>query len=274
MHAARVGASALVAASLALLVLRSVAIGHPMGTFSVSVYSRLLVEQRQINVRWVLDMGELPSAAVVDLIDADANGQVSPAERHAYLATWVSSILDAIEVTLDGEPLRKRVDSHELALPGGEGGAPALRVVLDLTAELPVLTPGRAYDVRYEDSNYVEYPGWREVIVQAGDHVALVESSVPAQDQTDELRNYAPVLSAAAANSVADFTFEIAGPAASGGSGPGPSGAAELSTGARPGFSLWPTGVLALLVLGALAVVIVVVERKVAARDGPRRSVR
>jgi hypothetical protein len=160
---------------------------HAFGPFSISVYSGLVVDAHEIRIRWVMDMAETAATTTVELIDADGNGDVTEEERNAYFDIWVTSLLDGIELTVDGLPLSKSVSFRELTLPSGEGGTPALRVVMDLTAELPALQPGAIYEASYRDTNYVDYVGWREVAVAVGADTRLITSSAPTQGRTNEL---------------------------------------------------------------------------------------
>lgn len=240
-------------AGVALVAGVSPAVGHPLGGFSISVYSRLVAEEQQIRVRWVLDMAEVAAAAVVELIDTDADGNVSVDEERAYFDLWVSSVLERIELRVDGVALPKRVGFHELSLPSGEGGAPALRVVIDLSVELPAIPAGTTYRAVYRDTNYADYIGWREVVVNAGAGVQLVESSMPTEDRTDELRTYPPDLWATPPNSEAIFTVR-------------PGQAPEATMGTEPaasssGVTAWPTGVLAILLVAALVTLITWADR-------------
>jgi nickel/cobalt transporter (NicO) family protein len=239
-----------------------------MGTFSISVYSRLEVGVDEIQLRWVMDMAEAPSAATVKLIDADGSGSVSEAEKNEYFQLWSISIVDAIDLSVDGRDLPLQVTAYDLALPSGEGGSPALRVTMDLTAELPPRRQGRDLVAHYRDMNYTDYIGWREVVVRAGEGVALLDSSAPTEDRTNELRTYPSDLWATPPNSEATFTIHLFDPAAS--AAPA-TGSASGTSGTPPqpvsGFQVWPTGVLAALVIGLIVAWGVVEARG----DRPRR---
>lgn len=244
--------TALVAVALAVVAPSPVA-GHPLGGFSISVYSRLVVDEDAIRVRWVLDMAEIAAATVIELIDTNADGEVSANEERAYFEPWVSTVLDRIDLRVDGADLVKVVGFHELTLPGGEAGVPYLRVVMDLSAALPTIEAGATYRAEYRDRNYTDYLGWREVVVRAGQGVELVASSVPADDRTDELRNYPSDLWAAPPNSVATFTVRRAQP----------QGASEepQASGTPSGVTAWPAGVLAILLVALLLMAMSWVDR-------------
>lgn len=182
---------------------------HDFGSLSINVYSRLTLEASRVRVRWVLDMAEIPAGAIVTLIDQDGNGSASAEEQDAYFATWLSSVLDQIHLTVDGEELSKSVDASELELPIGENGARYLRVVVDLAADLPPAPADGVFLATYQDQNYADYVGWREVVVTAAEPVQLLVSSVAAVDRTNELQTYPPDLGAGTPNSDAEFSFRV-----------------------------------------------------------------
>jgi hypothetical protein len=227
------------------------AAAHDFGSLSINVYSHLTLEPSRVRVRWVLDMAEVPAAAIVGLIDQDGNGTASRDEQDAYFATWLSSVLAEIHLRVDGEELPVAVDSAELELPAGENGALYVRVRLDLTTDLPSPMADGEHRASFQDLNYRDYLGWREVIVTADPGVDLVSSSVATVDRTNELQTYPPDLGASTPNSEAAFSFRIdaAGASHTPSSAPGHTGAATDDLPA-----------LGLLLLAAAAVVVSVLS--------------
>jgi len=199
--------------SLALLAVLAApappAAAHDFGSLSINVYSRLTVEASRVQLRWVLDMAEIPAGAIVPLIDQDGDGSASEEEKAAYFATWISSVLEQIKLTVDGDQLTKSVLASELELPTGENGALYLRVVLDVEADLPPAPVDGEYRASYQDLNYAEYVGWREVVVTTAGTAELTSSTVAQIDRTDELQTYPPDLGATTPNSEAEFSFRI-----------------------------------------------------------------
>jgi hypothetical protein len=226
--------------------------GHAFGSFSVSVFSQITVAEREVRVRWVLDMAELPAGAIVKLMDTDADGVLTPTEEAAYLDIWISSVLEALELQVDAEDLFFKVVSRDLSFPIGEGGSPALRLVMDMSTQLPLIETTIVHQATYRDTNYIEYIGWREVAVGADEGVRLIDSSVPVEGRTQELTIYPPDLGMGVPTSEAHFTFSIATPDASSGAD---------SPSADASFKLWPTGVLAILVVLLLGLLAVILDR-------------
>src|SRR5688572_28816622 len=186
---------------------------HAFGPFSISVYSRLVVSEDQIEIRWVLDMAEIPATATVELIDTNADGTVTEREKAAYFDLWVGSVLGQIELVVDGQSLSKEIVGRELTLPAGEEGAPALRLEMDLVAEVP--GEGPSHSATYRDCNYSDYVGCLEVAVAPGSGAQLIESSAPLEGRTNELTVYPADLGRSVPTSEAEFVFAAAGAAPS-----------------------------------------------------------
>jgi len=234
------------------------AAAHAFGPFSISVYSRLVVSEDQIQIRWVLDMAEIPATATVELIDTNADGTVTEREKDAYFDLWVGSVLGQIHLVVDGQDLSKEIVGRELTLPEGEGGSPALRLEMDLVAEVP--SDGNSHSASYRDSNYVDYVGWREVAVAPGNGAQLIESSAPLEGRTSELTVYPADLGRRVPTSEAEFVFAAAAVAPSvPADQPAPPGQREPEP--SGGFQIWPTGVLAALAVIGLAGVMLAANR-------------
>ena len=164
------------------------AAAHPLGNFTINHYSALTVYADRVEIRYVLDMAEIPAYTELQTIHADGSTTLTPAERDAYLARKAAELLKGQTLTLDGQPLALAVAGPmQLSFPAGAGGLPTLRLVMPLAAP----TGGaRTGTLNYRDENYVERIGWKEIIARAGDGVALKNATVPATDISAELTQY------------------------------------------------------------------------------------
>ena len=161
---------------------------HPLGNFTVNQYSRLEVGRDAVRLRYLVDMAEIPAFQERQVIDADSDGQVSAAERDVYLARQVPALLTGVQLDVNGSPATLTVVAQELSFPEGQGGLLTLRLQLDLAASLGNVAQPVA--IAYRDNNYAERIGWREIVLRADDGVVLQDASVPATDQSNELRDY------------------------------------------------------------------------------------
>ncbi|MEP7188202.1 MAG: high-affinity nickel-transporter, partial [Roseiflexaceae bacterium] len=146
------------------------------------------VGRDNIRVRYIVDMAEIPAFQERQSMDGNSDGQVSDAESAAYLAQQAPTLLAGLRLAVNNTPAALRVDDQRLSFPEGQGGLLTLRMEFGLTSA----TAGAAQPIAidYQDSNFAERIGWREIIVRPGDGVALSDSNAPTQDQSNELRSY------------------------------------------------------------------------------------
>ncbi len=221
-------AFALVAAALAALPLLhgpERAAAHPLGNFTINRYSRIELSPQEVRLRYVLDMAEIPAFQERQTIDRDGDGGVSELERSAYLASKGDELHGNLRLAVDGKAVQLRAVSSDLSFPPGQGGLDTQRVVIDFTASMPDGWARSARRVEYQDGNYDERIGWREVVVRSLDGVRVFDSSVPSEDVSDELRAY-PKDGLSNPLSVSSATFQVAPGSASfveGGPQPQPS---------------------------------------------------
>lgn len=92
-HARRV-ANALILTLLALLLTRAPGVGaHPLGYLTVNQYARIEVESHVLRIVYVLDLAEIPAFQEVnERLDADGGGDISDAERAAYVQEKLEEI--------------------------------------------------------------------------------------------------------------------------------------------------------------------------------------
>ena len=217
-HFFRLLTVAVLLAGLALAALPRAAAAHPMGNFTINRYSALTVGAGRIDLRYVIDMAEIPAYQELGGIRPDHNTDLTTAERDTYLSGKAQELAGGLHLTVDGTNLTLApTGTSALTFPPGAGGAstPTLRMELHYTAALPA----DHGSLTYSDTNYSERIGWREVIAQSADNTALRDSSVPAQDLSHALTEYRPeLLNNPPQVSSATLTF-VAAPGAKGSAG-------------------------------------------------------
>jgi ABC-type nickel/cobalt efflux system permease component RcnA len=169
-----------------LLVSAAAAAAHPLGNFTISRYSAVTLGEQSAEVLYILDMAEIPAFQERQTMDADGDGAVSADEEAVWLAANVPALAGNLRLTVDGAAVPLTPQRHALTFPPGQGDLATLRLEVWLAAPLPA---GDALNVVYEDGNYPDRLGWREVIVRATEG-SLLASSVPAADLSDQLRDY------------------------------------------------------------------------------------
>jgi nickel/cobalt exporter len=199
-------------AGLALCFLAAPAGAHPLGNFTVNRYAALAVEAHAITVHYVVDMAEIPTFRELRLIDTNGDHDVDEAEEQAYLQKLTPEIARNMTLTVDGTPLALAPGTPSLQELPGSGGLATLRLDLRLAAPLDKA----AGSVVFKDKNYAGRPGWQEIVATGGE-IGISDSSVPAKDQSDQLRAY-PENLLQSPPQVSEATFRIgAGVPAAGG---------------------------------------------------------
>jgi len=163
---------------------------HPLGNFTINHYSRLLVSDERVELHYVLDFAEIPTVQRKGSIDVDGDGTLSPAEVEALFRDELMVLLPGIVLEIEGEPVVWSVTARHAELQPGQAGLDTLRLELDLAAELPVPLSSGELAMTYEDKNYGERLGWREIVTQAHDGARLASSTAPATSISNELRAY------------------------------------------------------------------------------------
>jgi nickel/cobalt transporter (NicO) family protein len=159
--------------SFLFLSLAILAAGHPMGNFSVSHHARFEVTRRGVELRYTLDLAELPT---FDLLRSWKLERTSPrtaleAKAREEAQTWVSKL----QITSDGKPIHPKLKSVELVIADGAGNLPVARI----TAQAHLEAAGGT--LAYEDPNFPDRAGWKEIVILADDGATLQRAS-----QTDK----------------------------------------------------------------------------------------
>lgn len=212
-----------------LALLPAIALAHPLGNFTVNRYSRIAGDGAALRIFSVLDVAEIPAAQESQAADTDRDGAVSPAEWDAYRARKVEDLRRGLELTIDGAPVQLETEESTLSTPPGQAGLPLLRIEARFWARWSG-GPGE-HRAAFRDGNDPSRIGWREIVVRPGPGLAILRSTAPADDVSDELRSYPEgMLQSPLDRRTAEWTFTLAAGAA------GPPSPALLATGtvARP----------------------------------------
>jgi nickel/cobalt exporter len=181
------------ARALALLALVSLGVlwpaggasAHPLGNFTVNLYSGIHVVPGEIRIDYFVDMAEIPTFQAMPSIDTDGDGAVSTAEGAAWAAERAPQLLANLTLTVDGEPVALEVRSADARLRDGQGGLSILRFEGLFVADVD--RDGR---IAYRDDNEAGTIGWREITAVGEDGEAIQGSTVPAESVSDALLSY------------------------------------------------------------------------------------
>jgi nickel/cobalt exporter len=192
----RFGKLPVAATLLACLAVLSVAVSsagaHPLGNTSVNVYERVEIGPESIGIRFVLDVSEIPAVKEKEFADTNDDGTVDAAESDAYLdGLWVY-VAPKLILVVNDTPLGLTPERQTLSFPPGQGGLILMRAVYDITVAHPASPAGSRVDATLTETTFEGIPGWHEIVVQASAGASIVESNVPNDDITDELKTYPP----------------------------------------------------------------------------------
>ncbi|MDP9238640.1 MAG: sulfite exporter TauE/SafE family protein [Chloroflexota bacterium] len=183
----------LVAISLCLLAAAALAgatpvAAHPLGNFTINHYDRITVSGTGIEVYTVLDMAEIPAFRERGQIDANGDGIIDAAETETYASQKADELRRNLMLNVDRHDLPLSLLSYALTFPEGQAGLSLLR--LTATYAAPVSASRDAQQVSFENHNYDDRLGWREIIITSGANVRISGASAPAQDISAELTAY------------------------------------------------------------------------------------
>jgi len=167
--------------ALALL-LTGRAWAHPMGNFSVSHYSRIEVGGAGAEIRYVLDLAEIPSFELLQQwgLSADSSRDQLDRKAEAQAREWVRNL----SIECGGRSVMPHFESVTLAIAKGAGGAPVMRFTSNLS--LAVATGS----LSYEDRNYPARAGWKEIVIASGPGANIERASQSDLDRSEALTAY------------------------------------------------------------------------------------
>lgn len=158
--------------------------GHPMGNFSVNHYAKLNATAQGVELQYALDLAEIPTFELLRDWKLDRNSPQAELEKRAreQMRDWFKNVT----ITADGKPVQARLESVSLVIADGAGNLPILRI----TARAHVAA--RAGTLEYEDRNYPERAGWKEIVITAGPGATLRKASQDNRDISQGLTQYPP----------------------------------------------------------------------------------
>lgn len=131
------------------------AAAHPMGNFSVNHYARLEPGAHGVNIRYVMDLAEIPTFELFQQWGPDADPQ---AKTLTQARLWAANL----EISVNGKRVPVHVVRAQIALAEGAGNMKVARIDADLHVDAAGGT------LTYEDRNYQGRSGWKEIVGPGG----------------------------------------------------------------------------------------------------------
>jgi nickel/cobalt transporter (NicO) family protein len=167
---------------LVALLSAGLAATHPMGNFSVSHYTRFQVTARGVEITYVLDLAELPTFDLLRQWNLERTSPRAELERKAaeQARLWTGNL----QIASGGSPVKPKFLKADLVIADGAGDLPIARITSHLRLDIP---PGK---LEYEDRNFAERAGWKEIVIDAGKGVVLEHASQGSEDRSHALTQY------------------------------------------------------------------------------------
>jgi ABC-type nickel/cobalt efflux system permease component RcnA len=205
------GGATLALAALALVPV--IASAHPLGNFTVNQYSGLVVRSDGVDVTYVLDMAEIPTAQLLSQLDSDEDHLLTAAAADRYRASECATVVGSITLRVGSATAPLTTADSALSFPAGAAGLHTLRLTCRLRTTGSVSPVGLA--VTYTNSNFDDRVGWRE-ITAAGSTARLASSDVPAGSVSAQLTSYPSDLLTSPLNVRSATVSVVAGPGGAG----------------------------------------------------------
>ena len=108
----------------------------------------------------------------------------------AYLSARAKILGQGLHLTLNGQPLPLRLLNEDVIFPPGAGNLPTMKFGFVYQAEVAEDCSTTSCQLAYQDTNFADHAGWKEIMVLAGRGVALASCTAPDHDRSGQLSNY------------------------------------------------------------------------------------
>src|SRR6266567_1068216 len=156
----RLIASVLFAASM--MIFADAAIAHPLGNFSVSNYSAIRVGKEAVELRYIIDMAEIPTFQEIQ--ESGIVPKAGDPNLEAYLTRKTELLRDGLTLEVNGQLLPLRTETKEIIFPPGAGGLPTMKIGILYKAKRTDDSINQEQLLSYRDGNFPGRAGWKEII--------------------------------------------------------------------------------------------------------------
>jgi ABC-type nickel/cobalt efflux system permease component RcnA len=161
---------------------------HPMGNFSISRYSAIRVLATGIEVRYLLDLAEIPTFQEIQ--DSGIVAEATHASLPPFLAEKAETLAAGLVLELNGRRLALERGPREILFTPGAGDLPTMKLGIVYRAAFDARVAPSQNHLVYRDVNFPDRAGWKEVIASVGHGVTVLETSVPDRDRSRALADY------------------------------------------------------------------------------------
>ncbi|MEA2460036.1 MAG: nickel/cobalt transporter (NicO) family protein, partial [Actinomycetota bacterium] len=157
---------------------------HPLGNFTINVFSGLEISRTTVTVHHIVDMAEIPTYQELPRISAPGGMITEGLDDYAQVSA--KAYAKNITVEADGEKLPLSITWSSAELRPGQGGLQTLWIDTTYVVRLPQADT----TIAYQDLNFADRLGWKEIVAVVQNGQGLVSSSVPTDSVSNELTTY------------------------------------------------------------------------------------
>ena len=170
------------------LLIADAAMAHPLGNFSISHYSEIRITRNTVEVRYVVDMAEIPTFQEIQ--EASIVPKTGDPGLDSYLTQKAEVLRERLFLEVDGRRLPLHPESKEIIFPPGAGGLPTMKMGILYKVKFDADATAGHYQLNYRDGNFPGRVGWKEIVAVAEPGAKILNSSVPEVDRSSQLSNY------------------------------------------------------------------------------------
>ena len=134
----------------AYLVAPPMALAHPLGNFSISRYAGLRIAQNAIELRYLLDMAEIPT--FLEIQESGIVPEVGHPSLRGYLDRQTVLLQEGLLVEGNGQHLPLQGVASEIVFPPGAGDLPTLKLGIVYRASLEAMCVDAPCHLHYRDT--------------------------------------------------------------------------------------------------------------------------
>ena len=160
---------------------------HPMGNFSISHYASIRIEREYVELRYFIDMAEIPTYQEIQrtgIVALQGDSSLAP-----YFVQESTALCGGLLLEIDGKSAELQLTDQSALFTPGAGGLPTMKLAFVYRTPINDV-PGVAHRIRYMDNNFTGHSGWKEIVITSGEGVSLASSSAPATDRSAQLSDY------------------------------------------------------------------------------------
>lgn len=171
-----------------LCALAVAALAHPLGNFTINHFVRISPSVDRVQLRYIVDLAEIPTFQALKSADHNSDGALSQAELDGWLASAAPGFVAGLLLSAEDRGINLELVDKTVTLAPGAAELPTMRLVLALVGKIEGVNPAAQY--RFENTNGIGRLGWYELVITPRDGVSVYDSTIFGNGVTDELKVY------------------------------------------------------------------------------------